>query len=50
MPPNQFAQVTSCTPGVLLIVSAWLIGIWKISDVERMRHDARRRAGRRRRR
>src|SRR5258708_1139208 len=29
MPPNQFAQVTSCTPGVLLIPSPWLVGIEK---------------------
>src|SRR5258708_27444668 len=36
MPPNQFAHVTSCTPGVDLIASRWLIGIWKISDVERI--------------
>ena len=36
MPPNQFAQVTSRTPGVLWIASAWLVGIEKISDVERI--------------
>ena len=36
MPPNQFAQVTSCTPGVLLIASVWLVGMLKIIDVERM--------------
>src|SRR5260221_1074650 len=36
MPPNQFAQVRSCTPGVLLIVSAWLVGIEKMSDVDRI--------------
>jgi hypothetical protein len=26
----------SWTPGVLLIASAWLVGIWNISDVDRM--------------
>src|SRR5207253_6385068 len=36
MPPNQFAHVMSCTPGVFLIVSAWLVGIEKMSDVDRM--------------
>src|SRR5262245_4761584 len=36
MPPNQFAQVRSCTPGVFLIVPAWLVGIVKISDVDRI--------------
>src|SRR5438874_1699605 len=36
MPPNQFAQVRSCTPGVLLIASAWLVGIEKMSDVDRI--------------
>src|SRR5438067_4510614 len=36
MPPNQFAHVTSCTPGVFLITSAWLVGMLKISDVDRI--------------
>src|SRR5580704_136935 len=36
MPPNQFAQVMSRTPAVFLMVSPWLVGIEKISDVERM--------------
>src|SRR5438105_4391631 len=35
MPPNQLAHVTSCTPGVLLIASAWLVGIEKNNDVDR---------------
>ena len=39
---------TSCTPGVDRIVSTWLVGIGKISDVDADRHDARRRARRRR--
>src|SRR4030088_1475420 len=36
MPPNQLAQVMSCTPGVLLIVSACEVGMLKIIDVEGM--------------
>src|SRR5262249_20799004 len=36
MPPNQFAHVMSVTPGMLLIVSAWLVGMLKIIDVERI--------------
>jgi len=36
MPPNQFAYVTSRTPGVFLMCSKWLYGIEKISDVERI--------------
>src|SRR3954466_9193358 len=36
MPPNQFAHVTSCTSGVLLIVSAYDDGMLKIIDVERI--------------
>src|SRR5256885_13783999 len=36
MPPNQFAHVTSCTPGVFLVTSAWLVGMLKIIDVDRM--------------
>src|SRR5262252_1795675 len=36
MPPNQFAQVTSCTPGVLRMISPWLVGIEKIIDVDLM--------------
>src|SRR5438874_241147 len=36
MPPNQFAKVTSCTPGVLRITSPWLVGIEKIIDVDRI--------------
>src|ERR1041384_3931968 len=36
MPPNQFAHVRSCTPGIDRIASAWLIGIEKISDVDRI--------------
>src|SRR5262245_37496488 len=36
MPPNQLAQVRSRTPGVLRIASAWLVGIGKISDVDRI--------------
>ena len=35
MPPNQLAQVMSCTPGMLLICSAWLVGIENISEVDR---------------
>src|SRR4029450_5478853 len=35
MPPNQLAHVTSCTPGVARIVSAWLVGMEKMSDVDR---------------
>jgi len=34
-PPNQFAQLTSWTPRVFLIVSPWLVGIEKNSDVAR---------------
>ena len=40
MPPNQFAHVTSWTPGVFLIASRWLTGIWNISDVERIVTDS----------
>src|SRR5262252_8872465 len=36
MPPNQLAHVRSCTPAVLRMPVAWLVGIEKISDVERM--------------
>src|SRR5712691_1824150 len=36
MPPNQLAQVTSRTPGVFLMGSKWLIGIWNMREVERM--------------
>src|SRR3954447_20072661 len=36
MPPNQLAQVMSCTSGVLLTVSAWDVGMLKIIDVERI--------------
>src|SRR5262245_44607462 len=36
MPPNQLAQVRSWTPGVARIASAWLVGIWKMSDVDRI--------------
>src|SRR5205809_5445610 len=36
MPPNQLAQVMSWTPGVDLIASAWLVGIEKMSDVDRI--------------
>ena len=36
MPPNQLAQVVSCTSGVLLMISAWDVGILKIIDVERI--------------
>src|SRR5947209_5169394 len=36
MPPNQFAQVRSRTPGVERIASPLLVGIEKIIDVERM--------------
>src|SRR5438128_2705994 len=34
MPPNQFAQVRSRTPWRVLMVSAWLVGIEKINDVD----------------
>src|SRR5262249_3405042 len=34
MPPNQFAEVTSCTPGVLRMISPWLVGIEKIIEVD----------------
>src|SRR5258708_834832 len=36
MPPNQFAQVTSCTSGVALMVSAYDAGMLKIIEVERI--------------
>src|SRR6266508_4086733 len=36
MPPNQFAQVRSRTPGVPLISSPWLLGMLKIIDVDRI--------------
>src|SRR4051812_3727372 len=36
MPPNQFAQVMSRTPGVERIASPWLVGMLKIIEVERM--------------
>src|SRR3954451_18575966 len=36
MPPNQFAHVTSCTPGVDRIVSVCDDGMLKIIDVERI--------------
>src|SRR6187455_2261213 len=36
MPPNQLAQVMSCTSGVLLMISAWDVGMLKIIDVERI--------------
>src|SRR5213593_619428 len=36
MPPNQFAHVTSCTPGMPRMTSAWLVGMLKIIDVERI--------------
>src|ERR687887_1461652 len=36
MPPNQLAHVTSCTPGIERITSAWLVGMLKIIDVERI--------------
>src|SRR5882757_5719190 len=36
MPPNQFAQVMSCTSGVLLIISACDVGMLKIIEVERI--------------
>src|SRR5262249_28775354 len=36
MPPNQFAQVMSCTPGVLRMISPWLVGIEKIIEVDLM--------------
>src|ERR1041385_536735 len=36
MPPNQFAQVMSCTPGVLLTISACDVGMLKIIDVDRI--------------
>src|SRR3954451_5982503 len=36
MPPNQLAQVMSCTPGVLLTISACEVGMLKIIDVERI--------------
>src|SRR5690349_17089079 len=35
MPPNQFAQVTSSTPGVERIVCSCEVGIEKIIDVDR---------------
>src|SRR5262249_7466141 len=35
MPPNQFAQATSSTPGVERIVCRCEVGIEKIIDVER---------------
>src|SRR4051794_10488715 len=36
MPPNQFAQVMSCTPGVLRINSVCDDGMLKINEVERI--------------
>src|SRR6187455_622865 len=36
MPPNQLAQLMSCTPGVWRIRSPTLVGIEKIIDVERI--------------
>src|SRR4029079_10059263 len=36
MPPNQFAQVMSCTSGVLLISSACEVGMLKIIEVDRI--------------
>src|SRR2546427_2012241 len=36
MPPNQFAQVMSRTPATVLIVSACVVGIEKIKDVDRI--------------
>src|SRR5437773_6225191 len=36
MPPNQFAHATSRTPLMLRIASAWLVGIVKMSDVDRI--------------
>src|SRR6476620_7701702 len=36
MPPNQFAHVMSRTPDIDLMVSAWLIGMLKIIDVDRI--------------
>src|SRR3954452_6439402 len=36
MPPNQFAQVMSCTPGVPFTISACDVGMLKIIDVDRM--------------
>src|SRR5258708_6671598 len=36
MPPNQLAQVRSRTPAVLRMPLAWLVGIEKMSDVERI--------------
>src|SRR5262245_11234677 len=36
MPPNQFAHVRSSTPAVLRMPLAWLVGIEKISEVERI--------------
>src|SRR5579864_5106357 len=35
MPPNQLAHDRSRTPGMLRIVSAWLVGMLKIIDVDR---------------
>src|SRR5689334_17222190 len=36
MPPNQLAHVRSRTPETERIASAWLVGIEKISDVDRI--------------
>src|SRR5947208_16916546 len=36
MPPNQLAHVRSRTPGVFLIPLAWLVGIAKINEVDRI--------------